>query len=220
MLKFKYPGIILRGTNMSGHPHGHHGEHAHAWTRDAVAFLDTADRKKDQDPDVLWDLAGLAEGQTVVDLGAGPGFFAFPAAARIGSRGRVYAVDSSPDMIEVLKERKQARDVPNLIPVLSTAERIPLDDAVADVVLLANVLHDIPRRTLLEGARVLRPGGTLVNVDWHKRETDGGPPLAIRLTPDEASEHLRAAGLVETRRTDFGSHHYVLLMRKGSKQTP
>jgi ubiquinone/menaquinone biosynthesis C-methylase UbiE len=186
-----------------------------SWSRaDAVTVLDSPERRSSQDPDRLWRRVGLKLGETVVDVGAGSGFYAFPAAAAVGPTGRVYAVDVSRELVELVRERAASRNVPNVEAVLSTPTHIPIEDAVADVAILANVLHGIPSKTVEETVRVLRPGGRLVNVDWKKESTPEGPPVRHRLTAAEATVTLSAHGLASVDSFELGPYHYVLVFER------
>ncbi|MGA7476514.1 MAG: methyltransferase domain-containing protein [Thermoplasmata archaeon] len=186
-----------------------------AWSRaDAMAVLDSPERRASQDPDQLWRRLGLKPGETVVDVGAGSGFYAFPAAAVVGPSGRVYAVDVSPELVELVRERAANRKVRNVESVLSTPKRIPIEDAVADVAILANVLHGIPPKTVDETIRLLRPGGRLVDVDWKKEPTPEGPAVRHRLTAAEASATLSAHGLTPVDSFELGPYHYVLVFER------
>jgi len=186
--------------------------HEASWTRDdAVATLDAPERRASQDPFRLWSRVGLKPGDTVVDVGAGTGFFSFPAASLVGPTGRVYAVDVSEELVELLQERANRGKAENLTPVLSTPAHIPIEDAAADVTLLANVLHGIPPSTVDEAVRLLRPGGRLVNVDWKKVATPEGPPVRHRLSMEEASSALSSHGVSLIDSFDLGPYHYVLV---------
>lgn len=147
-------------------------------------------------------------------MGAGSGFFSFPAASMVGRGGRVYAVDVSADLVEMVRERAGRARISNLEPVLSTPAHIPIEDAVADVAILADVLHGIPPSTVDEAVRLLRPGGRLVNVDWKKKRSAEGPPVGHRLTIREASTALLARGLLPVDRFDLGPDHYVLIFER------
>lgn len=189
--------------------------HEAAWSRsDAIARLESADRRANQDPQTLWSQATLRPGEVVVDIGAGTGFFAFPAARRVGAAGCVYAVDVSSELLDLIRERTEAGKVGNLRAVRSTPAHIPLPDGVADVVLLANVLHGVPPATVAEAVRLLRPGGRLVNVDWKKEASREGPPVRHRLSEGEAQRGLRRYGLVPVRRFELGPHHYGLVLER------
>lgn len=189
--------------------------HEASWSRaEAVACLDASDRRASQDPDRLWRRVGLKSGDTVVDIGAGTGYYAFPAATIVGPEGRVYTADVSPELVELVRERARDRKLPNVVPVLSSRTRIPIEDAVADVAILANVLHGIPPKTVDEAVRLLRPGGRLVNVDWKKEPMSHGPPVEHRLSPGEASAVLTSRGLVRVDSFDLGPYHYVLVFER------
>lgn len=177
-------------------------------------MLDAPGRRIDQDPDRLWHRVGLKEGDTVVDVGAGSGFFSFAAASIVGPNGRVYAVDISKELTELVRERAEIGKFRNVEAVLSTASHIPVEDAVADVAILANVLHGVPPSTVDESIRLLRPGGRLVNVDWKKETTEGGPPVHHRLSVKEATATLARRGLVPIDSFDLGPAHYVLVFER------
>jgi len=189
--------------------------HEAAWTRDeAVRTLDAPERRASQDPFRLWNRVGLKAGDTVVDVGAGTGFYSFPAASLVGSTGRVYAVDVSEELVDLMQERATRDKADNLTSILSTPGHIPIEDAVADVALLANVLHGIPPATVDETVRLLRPGGRLVNVDWKKVATPEGPPVHHRLSEAEASSTLSSRGVTLVDSFDLGPYHYVLVFQR------
>ncbi len=195
-----------------GHGHGHGGHPG--WSReDAIARLESPERRRSLDPERFWDRVGLPPGATVVEVGAGTGYFAIPAARRVGPSGRVYAVDISGELIELLEERKGKQGLPALFPVRSTEDRIPLPDAVASLVLLANVLHDVADPTLRETRRLLAPEGRFVNLDWKKESTPEGPPMEIRLSPKEAEARLVGMGLALEGAWEPGPYHYAQLFR-------
>ncbi len=210
------PAAVPAGRPSHGHAHGgHHGSLVgRAWSREeAIAALESPERRRSQDPERLWDRLALAKGATVVEVGAGTGFFALPAARRVGENGRVYATDLSEELVSLLRERAGTERLPQLVAVHNTLERIPLDSASADLVLLANVLHDVPEATVSEAVRLLKPDGRLVNIDWKPEDTPGGPPTQVRLTPEEATRRLEAHGLRAVERFEFGPWHYGILFR-------
>lgn len=126
-----------------------------------------------EDLDVL-AAHGLSGTSTVVDLGAGTGRFALAAARRFG---RVTAVDVSPAMLDVLRER--ARDLPNLRCVHAGFLTYDHTGPPADAVYTRNALHQIPdffkALALDRIARMLRPGGVL---RLHDLIYDFRPPQA------------------------------------------
>ena len=203
-----------RPSRSHRHHHGAHELDAGWSAEEALAALESDERRRALDPEAFWDRAGLATGATLADVGAGTGYFALPAARRVGPNGRVFAIDVSAEMVRLLEER--ARGTNGVVrPVLAKPGAIPLEDGVADVVLLANVLHDISNASLGEAVRLLRAGGRFINLDWKKVESEMGPPRPIRLSPEEAERRLAEFGLVAYDRFEAGPWHYVAQLRAG-----
>ena len=212
------PAPAAHGSAHRPEVHGPNGTAHGLWSHtEVIARLEAPERARTQDPDLLWDRVGVSTGAIVADVGAGPGFFAVPAARRVGAAGRVYAIDASPAMIARLRERRERDRLPQLRPVRSTSRHIPLRSGVADVVLLANVLHDIPDATLAEAVRLLRPEGRLVNVDWKRSRTPYGPPIELRLSPRAAERRLASFGLRTIDRWTFGPWHYGLVLTRPNR---
>lgn len=184
--------------------------HHRAWTREeALARLEGAERSKTQDPEALWDRAGLKAGETVADIGAGTGYFAIPAARRVGPAGRILAIDLSDELVGLIRERRDREGLKQIEAVHCGPESIPLPNAIADVVLLANVLHDLPAGMVGEAVRLLKPDGRLLNLDWKREQSEFGPPLEVRIEPDTARQLLETAGLQEAERWEPGTTHYA-----------
>ncbi|MGI0155937.1 MAG: class I SAM-dependent methyltransferase [Thermoplasmata archaeon] len=189
--------------------------HEAVWTEErARAVLDDPARREREDPRKLWRRAGLKAGMCVADVGAGSGFYSFPASDVVGRSGRVLAIDVSPELVAMVRARARRERRGNVVATLSRPGRIPLADALADRVLLANVVHGIPPATLREAARILRPGGLLIDLDWRKESAARGPPLAHRLSAAEARRALERYGLRAVGEWKPGPDHYALLLEK------
>jgi ubiquinone/menaquinone biosynthesis C-methylase UbiE len=154
------------------------------------------DRQKRMPPGPVLETAGVAPGMTVLDVGAGTGYWTLPLSEMVGSKGRVIAVDVEPVMIEDLCTLARERGLDNVEVVQSEELHIPLQDEVAEVALLAFVLHEPPDPLafLHEIARLLVPGGRVLILEWQKRETEFGPPVEHRLSEDESRHLLEKAG--------------------------
>ncbi len=140
--------------------------------------------------------AGLAPGETVVDLGCGAGVECFIAAREVGPSGRVIGVDMLDEMLRLARhgagEVASRLGYDNLRFEKGLLEAIPLPDQAADVV-LSNCVINLSvdkRRTFGEIRRVLRPGGRLVVSDV---VSDGPIPLEIRYNEKLRGECLGGA---------------------------
>jgi ubiquinone/menaquinone biosynthesis C-methylase UbiE len=112
---------------------------------------------------VLLERAGVAPGIRVLDAGCGPGRLTLPAAQRVGSSGRVLALDLQPRMLQMLARRVREAGLANVAIVRARLGDGALPAEAFDVALLVTVLGEIPLRltALREIHRSLRPGGVL-----------------------------------------------------------
>jgi len=128
----------------------------------------------------LLEQMDIHPGNTLIDFGAGIGYFSIPALDLVGPTGQVIAIDQFQRMLQEL--RRRAGERPNLIIVHAT----DLDDYTADIVLLVTVLHEIddPQAFLTSCFHRLRPGGRLFVIDWQKKRTLEGPPVRERIAKE------------------------------------
>lgn len=107
---------------------------------------------------------GVKPGLKVGDIGAGSGYFTFPAAETVGPEGMVFAVEPDPSRYERLLRRKEKEGRSNVVVVKCKAERMEVvPDAALDLAFSVHALHHFEdkRKALLEVGRVLRSGGAL-----------------------------------------------------------
>lgn len=175
--------------------------------------LEHPDRLRLLPPRELLARAGVQEGMVVADVGCGPGFFTLPAAQMVGPLGRIYAIDIHPEMLEAVQDKARRADLLNIETVKAEESSIPLPDAVADVGLLAFVLHEAvdPAAFAREVVRLVAPGGHLLVLEWKKKQMPSGPPIRDRLTPEAAEGWLARAGLRVVDRFEPNPDHYGLI---------
>jgi hypothetical protein len=74
------------------------------------------------------------------------------------------------------------------------------------------VLHDFedPVKVLKNAAKMIKPTGRLVDLDWKKQSMDFGPPVNIRFSEDDAIRLITQAGFKLEQRRDAGPYHYII----------
>src|SRR5215207_8018242 len=115
------------------------------------------------------DRLRLVRGESVIDIGCGPGFLCEQMAEIVGSKGRVLGIDVSEDLLAFARNRN-TRDWLTYQP--GDAKALDVSDGSFDVAVSAQVLEylDDPDSALREMFRVLRPGGraVIMNTDWDR----------------------------------------------------
>ena len=170
-------------------------------------------------PDVVaqrqWTMAQLAisAGESVIDIGSGPGFLAADLAAATGPDGRVLGVDLSPQMVARATARRTADWLDYQV---ADATQLPCDDDSFDVMVSTQVAEYVPDVTAFcaEAARVMKPGGRgmIIATDWdaivwHSEDPDRmarvmqafAPHCDDPRLPRTLGRQLRAAGLTIAR---------------------
>jgi ubiquinone/menaquinone biosynthesis C-methylase UbiE len=172
--------------------------------------LDEATRRSWYNPEAM--LQDLGAGMIFVDVGCGDGFFSILAAKKVGEKGTVYAVDSDPSAIEKLNRRAQAEGLKNIVSRVGSGEDTVFCVGCADFVFFSMVLHDFadPPKVLRNARKMIKPTGTLIDLDWKKQEMSFGPPFKIRFSEAHASSLIHDAGFRIDGVRVAGDYHYFL----------
>jgi SAM-dependent methyltransferase len=146
----------------------------------------------------LWERAGIGSGDTVLDLGCGPGFTSIELAHIVGPRGKVIARDISSRYIEFLRAECERLSLPQLEPSLGPVEEIELARGQLDAAYARWLLCWLPDagEVLERVARSLKPGGTVVlqdYIDWGAMKLIP-PSEPFRRAVDACMQSWRDAG--------------------------
>ncbi len=129
----------------------------------------------------FWRSAGLTEGMTVVDAGAGPGYATMDPAEIVGPTGKVIAVERSRRFLDALERQASARGLTNIQTIEADVLDFDWTSLAADRLWCRWVLAFVtdPRKAVLGMARAIRPGGALMiheyydYASWRPRRTSG-----------------------------------------------
>lgn len=189
---------------------------AHVFNPEERAKLDSPERRAELPPEETLVKAGIRPGDTILDLGCGTGYFAFPAARMTGPKGAVYALDISGVMLAELRSRAASTGIFNIHTHQVSRARPEIPEAGYTLALMADTLHEVDDKADLLSAlaAALKPGARFSVIEWAKRETAGGPPLMERLSEDELQVLLKKAGFTEPASAPLGAAHILYTCQK------
>ena len=181
-----------------------------------ASMMDLDKRLGTRSPEDFLSDCRLNAGDTVVDLGCGPGLFSIAAASVVGPTGVVYAVETEQKMLDVVDQKASELGLQNIKCCMSAGDRLPLDDAISDFTIAALVVHfrdgfearvDMAR----DIARVTKPDGRVLLIEWTTESEEGGHH---RISQQEAPAILKEAGLSPGESEPLGDGQYMILARR------
>lgn len=189
-------------------------EHMHqSSVEELIERFESPERDAYQQPQKVLDYLGDLEGKTIVDIGAGSGYFSVKLAAE---GARVIAADVSDEFQEALKKRIEENDLENI-----ELRKIPYDSpelapGEVDMVLIVNTYHHIENRSdyfskVLKGTK---ENGELVLIDFFKAELPVGPPVGHKISIDRVVTELKEAGYTQFDvNVDLLDYQYIITAR-------
>jgi arsenite methyltransferase len=183
-----------------------------------VQVFESPARARWQKPDEVVRALGLKPGQTVVDIGAGTGYFTRRFARAVGPSGKVIGLDIEPGMVAYMKADAARLKLPNYQARTVTPDDPELGPHSADLIFFCDVLHHIGNRVAyLEKLKpALKPRGRIAVLDF-KRTSPIGPPPAMRISREQMVATFEQAGFDLVKRHDFLPYQYFLEFEPASK---
>ncbi len=135
-------------------------------------WLEREQREREERGDLLLRELELKPGMDVMDVGAGTGYYARRIAALVGPRGKVFAIDVQPEMVEMLSAVAKKPEFGNIKPLLGSEKSVTLAENIADLAIMVDVYHELefPSEMLASITRALRPGGRVVFVEYRAED--------------------------------------------------
>jgi predicted methyltransferase len=188
----------------------------HQLHQDPKAYINTLeDPQRDayQKPHEVLTALRLKPGEVIADIGAGSGYFTFRFSHFVGDKGKIYAVDVSPDMILHINRRIRELKVNNVVSILADPDDPLLPDRSINRFFFSESWHHIENQTkyLSLMKRMLKPGGEIVMIDFHKRDLPVGPPPEMRIAREDVIKQMEKNGFRLAKEHTFLPYQYFLI---------
>ena len=156
-------------------------------------------------------------GQTILDAGCGNGYMSKVFSKEVTDSGKMYALDPNTEFIEVLRKETQGTNIETIVGNITKPTQI--GQSSVDLIYLSGVIHRFSKQQmqgfLREAKRLLKPNAMLAIVEIEKKETSFGPPLNIRLTPEDVRDIIP---LVHLNTVQVGEHFYLQIFKNKKKK--
>jgi len=209
--------MVLVFQGYSQEEHGHHNRANHHMNQADFESLtrrfESPERDAYQQPEKVLEYIGDVSGETIMDIGSGTGYFSF---RLVEAGAKVIAADVDERFQEYIRTKKDRLGIPDSKLSL---RQIPYDDpnlqpGEVDKVITVNTYHHIEDRSTYFGKvrSGLKPGGTLIVIDYFKKDLPVGPPKSMKIDSEVIVEELRAAGFESIKTNDTLLEYQFIIM--------
>ncbi len=180
-----------------------------------AGWLERPSRATSERPQRFIPALNLKSTDVVADIGAGTGYISFRLAPFL-INGKVLAVDVQPEMLEILENAKQRREINNVKAILGTEQDPNLADESVDLALMVDAYHEFayPHEMMEAITKALKPGGRVVLVEY-KAEN---PLIFIKqhhkMSVRQARKEMQAVGLTWQGNQNVLPQQHVLIFNK------
>ena len=186
----------------------------------AADWLERPEREKEEQPPKLIEALKIKPGEVIADIGAGSGYYAFRFAKLVEPKGKIFAVDIQPEMLDIIRKRMKERKVTNIEPIQGAVSDPKLPGNSVDTILMVDVYHefDQPFEMAVAMVKALKPGGRMVFVEFRMEDADVPIKLVHKMTQKQVIKEMEPHPLRWVKTLDvLPWQHIIILEKKGEK---
>lgn len=180
-----------------------------------IAFLDSKQRESIIPPEVLISQMPINKNHTLLDVGAGSGFFTIPMAEI--TTNKVYALDPDNRMLSIIEEKANGKGLDNIELIKGYIEDLSIQNDTIDFAMASLILHEVSSlsTSLSKIYKSLKIGGHLLCLEYEKDDLIiKGPPMSIRISSKELENALKLEGFELVKYTKINDSIYTILAIK------
>ena len=160
----------------------------------------------------------LMEGMRVADFGAGLGIYSKAASQRVGTTGKVYAVEVQKDLLKRLESELKEEGIKNIDCIWGDIEKVggtKIAESSMNAVIISNVLFQVGDRLGLidEAKRILKKGGFVLLLDWREPFGGMGPSPHHVVTEQTAKDLFIKRGFTYVKNISSSEHQYGIIFK-------
>lgn len=210
--------LACQSNNKTNHQESKEGqshEHANHYMNktsfeDLVKNFESADRSEWQKPDEVIHFLGDLENKTIIDIGAGTGYFEF----KINEpSAKIIAADIDDRFIKYIDDRIVSEKKINIYSRKAEYEKPPVAEHEADIIFMVDVYHHIENRKNYFSIvkKGLKENGEMIIVDFKKGDFEQGPPNDMKIDPQIVINEMKLVGFnLMTQDTTTLKYQYLL----------
>jgi ubiquinone/menaquinone biosynthesis C-methylase UbiE len=197
-------------------------EIAHVMGWQGAGWLERPEREREENVSKMMKMLDVKPGDVVADLGAGSGHHTVRLAKLVGDKGKVYAVDIQPEMLDLIGKRVRRDNIKNVTLVHNTEKDPKLPADKIDMILMVDVYHELsyPYETMAELVKSLKVGGRVVFVEF-RLEDPKVPILTVhRMSQKQVMMEMEPHKQMKHAKTlkDLPWQHVIIFEKQAEKK--
>jgi FkbM family methyltransferase len=182
----------------------------------AADWLERPEREKEEQPSKLIEALKIKPGEVIADIGAGSGYYAFRFAKLVEPKGKIFAVDIQPEMLDIIRKRMKERKATNIEPIQGTVSDPKLPTNSVDTILMVDVYHefDHPFEMTVAMVKALKPGGRMVFVEFRMEDADVPIKLVHKMTQKQVLKEMEPHPLRWVKTLDVLPWQHIIIFEK------
>jgi len=180
-----------------------------------AGWLERPKREQEERTDLLVKNMKLSKSDHVADIGAGSGYFSFRISPLV-PKGKVLAVDISPQMLGIIRAKKNKGTFTNVFTVQSSIKSTTLDEESIDCALIVDAYHEFsyPREMASSIFKALKKEGRLILIEYRKEDPSVPIKLLHKMTQKQAIKEISQVGFVWKKTLDFLPQQHFIIFEK------
>ncbi len=191
-------------------------EIAHVMGYQGMGWLERPEREAEEKTTALIKNLAIHPEDKIADIGAGSGYHVFRMAP-LAAKGKIYAVDIQPEMLEVIERRKKTMAIDNIELIPGDEKSVNLPENSVDKVLMVDVYHEFsfPAEIMESIKRALRPGGKVYLIEYRGEDESIPIKKLHKMTVNQAVKEMKAVGFnLESNLSNLPRQHCMVFIKE------